>query len=114
MVGVPFTISSVQAASVWTRVAGLRLLEPRREGHAEAGGVRGGDQLLGVGAFLSFEAGREGIGSGEGAARRFEAALAVLELPFPHRGRLARWHRNAPTLLGSRSNLAGRCAGRYA
>src|SRR5205807_10666870 len=63
-----------------------RLLESRRERHAEARRVRRGDQLLGVRAWLAFEAGGEGVGPGERAARRLEGPLPVLELSLPNRG----------------------------
>src|SRR5437763_2098315 len=63
------------------RLAGL--FQSGREGHAEAGRVRRGDQLLGVGALRSFEPGGEGVRPAERAARGPEVSLAVLELSFP-------------------------------
>src|SRR5207244_64147 len=69
-----------------------RLLESGRERHAEAGGVRRGDELLGVRAWLPLEAGREAVRPAEDTGARLEGACAVLELSFPHGGRLTGRH----------------------
>ena len=54
------------------------------EGHCEAAGVGGGDELFGVGAALAFEAAGEAVGVGlQGAAFGRDAAFAVFQAAFP-------------------------------
>src|SRR5207249_2160126 len=87
--------------------------EAGRQGHAEAGGVRRGNQLFGVRAFLPLEPSRERVRTVERAAAGLEVPLPVLELAFPDRHRLTRGHR--PTPLKVRvGNLAEPLRGRYA
>src|SRR3989449_4422270 len=81
--------------------------------YAEAGGVRRGNQLFGVRAFLPLEPSRERIRTVERAAAGLEVPFPVLELAFPDRHRLTRGHR--PTPLKVRvGNLAEPLRGRYA
>src|SRR5690606_8042832 len=64
------------------------LLQLEGERHGEAAGMRGGDQLLGIGALLALEALAERDGRRiEDATRRGEAALALLGSAFPNGGR---------------------------
>src|SRR5256885_1415941 len=69
------------------------LFQSGREGHAEAGRVRRGGQLFGVGALRSLEPGGEGVRPAERAARGPEVPLAVLELSFPDGRGLTGRHR---------------------
>src|SRR5437773_842324 len=87
--------------------------EAGRQGHAEGGGVRRGNQLFGVRAFLPLEPSRERVRTVERAAAGLEVPLPFLELAFPDRHRLTRGHR--PTPLKVRvGNLAEPLRGRYA
>src|SRR5690606_31692527 len=68
------------------------LAELGRQRHGEAAGVRGGDQLFGVGALLLAEAGVETVGGAgqQAALRRVELALAAFQITFPVRGGVTR------------------------
>src|SRR5204862_2225877 len=54
-----------------------------REGHREAAGVRGAEQLLGIGAGRAFRARLERVRPRERAAAERQRAFAVLEVAFP-------------------------------
>src|SRR5206468_3197818 len=73
--------------------------------HAEAGGVRRGNQLFGVRAFLPLEPSRERVRTVERAAAGLEVPFPVLELAFPDRHRLTRGHR--PDSAGGESGKSG-------
>src|SRR3989449_8703040 len=63
--------------------------------YAEAGGVRRGNQLFGVRAFLPLDPRRARVRTVERAAAGLEVPFPVLELAFPDRHRLTRGHRPA-------------------
>src|SRR5579885_3006880 len=55
------------------------------ERHRKAGGVRGGDQLLGVGFPAAFKSRTETVGARKGAGFGFDLAAAFLDRAFPFR-----------------------------
>src|SRR6185295_1090963 len=59
--------------------------EAGRERHREAAGVRGADQLLGIGASRFLEARAERVAALEGAAPQSHRSLSLFEGPFPDR-----------------------------
>ena len=69
---------------------------PADERHAETGGVRGGDQLLGVGAFRALEPGRERVVAAEGAGAGAELSVSVAKAAFPDGARSTGAHAKSP------------------
>ena len=67
-------------------------LEPPRQRHAEAGGVRRRDQLLGIRAGRLLEPGAEPVVAADLAALGLEGALPALEPALPDRRCFANWH----------------------
>src|SRR5690349_18097384 len=81
------------------------LLQLEGERHAQAGRVRGCNQLFRVGSPRTLEPGRERVVALEGTRSGLEVASAGFQYSFPHRLCFTRWH-VLSRLLAWRTSLA--------